>query len=288
MSRLISQGRKLEKAKEDDPAAPPVSSSPVPESRVPRARAEVGAEVIERLARTMPRPSEEVTENLPATLDEREQRDLALCEAALDHLRVAFWIAGRALEVIQKARLYRETHATFEEYCAERWGMSRQHAYRLIREWSLAERLMILSPIGDKIKIGESHVRELLPVKDTHSEEAAEVVFRTVAESDVKVTAELLRQVVGVLPDGEFDREAAVAEIRAFLARGGETVDDEEAPAAAPSRWSARATRVRATLEQLAVRPSRKSTVQAEEVRRFVTESRALLDQIEQTLLADD
>lgn len=40
--------------------------------------------------------------------------------------------AGRALTVIRDARLYRETHATFEAYCRERWQMSRPRAYQLI------------------------------------------------------------------------------------------------------------------------------------------------------------
>ena len=50
-------------------------------------------------------------------LSNREQADLATCEAALDSLRVAFWAAGKALQVIRDARLYRDTHATFEDYC---------------------------------------------------------------------------------------------------------------------------------------------------------------------------
>src|SRR6266536_3079623 len=47
-------------------------------------------------------------------------RPLAACEAALDNLRVAFWAAGKALQVIRDARLYRSTHATFEDYAEQR------------------------------------------------------------------------------------------------------------------------------------------------------------------------
>ena len=54
-------------------------------------------------------------------LSDREQADLATCEAALDNLRVAFWAAGKALQVIRDARLYRDTHATFEDYVEQRW-----------------------------------------------------------------------------------------------------------------------------------------------------------------------
>jgi hypothetical protein len=78
-------------------------------------------------------------------LSDREQADLGACEAALDNLRVAFWAAGKALQVIRDARLYRGTHATFEDYVEQQWDMSRPQAYRLVDAWPLAERL---SPMG--------------------------------------------------------------------------------------------------------------------------------------------
>lgn len=39
---------------------------------------------------------------------------------------------GQALLEIRDNRLYKESYSTFEEYCRERWGMERRHAYRLI------------------------------------------------------------------------------------------------------------------------------------------------------------
>jgi hypothetical protein len=42
-------------------------------------------------------------------------------------------------------RLYDDTHATFEGYCRERWGMSRIHAHRLIEATEVAAML----PIGN-------------------------------------------------------------------------------------------------------------------------------------------
>ena len=91
-------------------------------------------------------------------LSPAEQADLATCEAALDNLRLAFAAAGKALQVIRDARLYRSTHDTFEAYVEQRWGMGKPQAYRLVEAWPLAERL---SPIGERLT--ESHVRELLP-----------------------------------------------------------------------------------------------------------------------------
>jgi hypothetical protein len=75
-----------------------------------------------------------------------EREELANCEAAIDTLRTAFWVAGQALRTVRAAKLYRETHATLEEYVADRWDMSRAQAYRLMEAAPFAERL---SPIED-------------------------------------------------------------------------------------------------------------------------------------------
>jgi hypothetical protein len=46
---------------------------------------------------------------------------------------------GNALMRIRAGRLYRETHETFAEYCLERWGMGKSHAYRLTRASEIVE-----------------------------------------------------------------------------------------------------------------------------------------------------
>ena len=48
---------------------------------------------------------------------------------------------GSALLTIREGRLYRATHATFEQYCRERWGIGRSYASRQI---GAAERLKLL------------------------------------------------------------------------------------------------------------------------------------------------
>ena len=99
-----------------------------------------------------------------------------MCEAAVDNLRRAFWLAGKALNVIRDARLYRDSDATFEAYVERRWDISRAQAYRLIDAWPLAEHL---SPMGD---INERQTRELLPVATRHGQDAAVTVYRAVGE----------------------------------------------------------------------------------------------------------
>ena len=62
--------------------------------------------------------------------------------------------------MISVRRLYRETHATFEAYCRERWGWSRQHAYRQIQAAQVAG----MSPMGDK-PANERQARAMLDTK---------------------------------------------------------------------------------------------------------------------------
>jgi hypothetical protein len=74
---------------------------------------------------------------LPLSVEEQEQ--LAVCEAEISEGIATFWTVGQALAQISAKRLYREKHETFQIYCSERWGMSRQNAYRLIESCDVFE-----------------------------------------------------------------------------------------------------------------------------------------------------
>lgn len=208
-------------------------------------------------------------------LSAAERADLATCETALDNLRMAFAAAGKALQVIRDARLYRDTHGTFEAYAEDRWDMSRAQAYRLISAWPLAERL---SPIGDKLNEGQ--VRELLPVADRHGPDAAAVVYQTVADSE-QVTAARLREVVAILPRDYFDTDEAVRQIKDYLN------GDWAAPlpsAADPVRVFSQADRTISKLEQQVAAADVLEAARAadpELVSRTAARMRALADQIE-------
>jgi hypothetical protein len=219
-------------------------------------------------------------------LDVGEQADLSICEAALDNLRMAFWAAGKALQTVRDGRLYRDGYATFEEYADQRWDMSRSQAYRLIEAWPLAERL---SPIGDTIT--ESQIRELLPVAGRHGEDAAAVVYETVVEVDgVKVTAAVLHKVVGILPAGNFDRDEAVAQIRAYLA--GELIVREIPPADPVRAFTAGAAKVVTDLQRVPLGDLIKAAREADPgaagkaVADLRTALRAALDEIDREIPA--
>lgn len=146
----------------------------------------------------LPEPYD-VPPEVASPLSTKERVDLDLCEQALHGFRKALIVAGKALEVINRGRLYRETHATFEDYVMEMWGFKRAHAYRMIEEWPVAAACL---QIGD---INELQARELLPAWKTHGPEATVTLYREVRKlagehGKKRVSAADLAQARDVLP----------------------------------------------------------------------------------------
>jgi hypothetical protein len=53
-------------------------------------------------------------------------------ERIIERGKQTFVEVGNALAEIRDSRVYRVSHRTFEDYCKERWGWSRQSAYQFI------------------------------------------------------------------------------------------------------------------------------------------------------------
>jgi phage N-6-adenine-methyltransferase len=115
---------------------------------------------------------------------------LADLEAVVERGVAAFVEVGQALLAIHDERLYRATHATFEDYCRERWGFSRSRGYRLIDGARVAE---LVSPMGDIPN--ERQARELVPLLE-RPDELVEVVLELRAKHGERVTAAKVRQAV--------------------------------------------------------------------------------------------
>lgn len=118
----------------------------------------------------------------PLTADEAAR--LRVQERAIE--RGADEVA-RALGVIRDERLYRASYATFEDYCRERWGMTRQHANRQI---VAAEVAAVLEPMGSKVP--ERQARELADLRD-QPDRLREVYTRAHEATGGKVTAAAIR-----------------------------------------------------------------------------------------------
>ncbi|MGW5216157.1 hypothetical protein ACWEQO_34400 [Streptomyces sp. NPDC004051] len=138
----------------------------------------------------------DVEETVTAPLNEHERGHLAVCEQALHGFRKSVVVAGKALEVISRGRLYRETHGTFVEYLDDVWAIRKSQAYRMIEAWPVAA---AVSPIGD---INEGQARELRPVLQAYGQEAAVALYRQVKElrGDRRVTAADLAEARALLP----------------------------------------------------------------------------------------
>lgn len=80
-----------------------------------------------------------------APLTTTEAAKLAECEDVISRGLQTFIEVGYALAAVQESRLYRATHRTFDEYCAERWNLSRSYASRLTQ----ASMVMEMLPIGN-------------------------------------------------------------------------------------------------------------------------------------------
>lgn len=130
--------------------------------------------------------------DMETTLSIVERNALEQLEEVIERGLASFVEVGKALILINEQRLYRSEYATFEEYCRDRWGFSRTHAYRQMSASRVAE---ILSPIGDTPR--ESVLRELTPLVD--DPEAVIEAWNTATETEAKPTASEVRQVVRIV-----------------------------------------------------------------------------------------
>jgi hypothetical protein len=77
---------------------------------------------------------------IPLTTAEKTR--LAELESAVQTHLESFLTVGRSLCEIRNRRLYRQHFATFEDYCARKWGFSGSRGLDLVRSASVAEHLL--------------------------------------------------------------------------------------------------------------------------------------------------
>jgi hypothetical protein len=123
-----------------------------------------------------------------AILTASESTALAEHEAVIERGIQTFYEVGTALADIRNRKLYRADHGTFEDYCQQRWQMSRSYAYRMI---DAAEVVESVSPMGDIAPSSERQARELARVPEP---ERAAVWAETVERTDGKPTAAAVRE----------------------------------------------------------------------------------------------
>lgn len=102
----------------------------------------------------------------------------------------AFWEIGQSLSEIRDQRLYRQNYKTFDEYCLERWEMSRRSVYQLIDAASVYENVRHGAQI---LPANERQVRPLVNLPPEKQREAWAKAVSTAPNG--KVTASHVAQV---------------------------------------------------------------------------------------------
>ncbi len=117
---------------------------------------------------------------------------LEQCECIIARGHQTFIAVGQALLEIRDRRLYRETHATFEAYCRERWGFKRVQAHNYISAAKVVENVHSNehSPLPSL-----TQAVQLAPLPPEAQREVAERVdFSTATVRDVKQEVAVVRQ----------------------------------------------------------------------------------------------
>lgn len=153
------------------------------------------------------------------TVPERSQLR-RLTAIVKDGLRT-FVQVGNALKEIRDGKLYRETHQTFEAFCASEFDVGKSQAYRLIEAAQVKS-----SPIGDKIA-NENQARQMASVPEKHRA----TVIASVEKSGKPLTGAAIKkaaaEIVPLVPiKVETDRQKLQTVAVRYLESAVRAIDD--------------------------------------------------------------
>lgn len=141
----------------------------------------------------------EIETLLPLTAD--EARRLRECEKQIQQGLETFYEVGKALSEIRDSRLYRTTHATFEDYCHDKWRMVDSRARQLIGASRVIDNLQTVTIVTPTT---ESQARELAPLEPEIQRAVWQIALRTAPQNskgNPTVTAGHIKSVATVLAD---------------------------------------------------------------------------------------
>jgi hypothetical protein len=149
-----------------------------------------------------------------------EAASLAEHEAVIERGLNTFVEVGTALLAIRDGREYRATHAAFEDYCQQRWGMRRQRANELIAA------ARVVDEISSTDVPAPSNEAQAVALARIPEPERAEVWRETIERTGGKPTAAAIRETYAPLP-------APTADLDEF-AKGDDVDLDEGADTFSP------------------------------------------------------
>lgn len=137
-----------------------------------------------------------------------EKRHFGALERKIEAGMQTFREVGTALLEIRDTRLYRETHTSFEVYCAERWDLDKNRAYQFIGAAEVSKAL------GDPSDLtNEAQARELVPIMH-EDPKALQAIWSQVQASNQPVTASLIRQIKDkVIPPTDGVHEPSLTDV---------------------------------------------------------------------------
>src|SRR5579862_9622453 len=116
-----------------------------------------------------------------------DEQLLERCEQLIENGLGGYFQAGQALFTIKTKQLYVKTHDTFEDYCRERWDISRFYAHRLMAAAKVATHLLT----NGNIPAPETEA-QLRPLVGLESEVANKVWQRAAKEAGGKPITSIL------------------------------------------------------------------------------------------------
>ncbi len=112
----------------------------------------------------------------------------------------SFFIAGSALMELRDRRLYRSTHATFEEYCRSRFDYTRRRPYQLIEAAQIYQNL--IDKCEQIVHILPTKEGQVRPLSQLDKEEQASAWSTAVEEAGGKLpTGRIVKEVVQRIKD---------------------------------------------------------------------------------------
>ena len=127
----------------------------------------------------------------------------------MDRVRDGFVAVGNGLAGMLEGRLYRETHASFEAFTEEEFGIQRAHAHRLV---NAARQFQAIAPAAEKrglpLPQNEAQLRPLAKLDHKEAIEVWAIAAKRAAKEKTPLTAELVAKEVYryVTPTDEIER----------------------------------------------------------------------------------
>ena len=134
-----------------------------------------------------------------------ELTELSQLEERIERGLRTFVEVGTALLRIRDGRLYRDHHATFEDYCKERWGMVRRQADRLIQAAEVTENLR---PAGLILPGSERQTRPLTTLDPEDQITAWSRAVELAENGNGKITGQVVEKAVEEIRDFNYKRDS--------------------------------------------------------------------------------